>query len=298
MDIKKLYSFAAVMKYHNLADAAAATFISESALSKQIDSLEKEFGTVFFVRRAHGLLPTESARIFDEYAEQALLDYQNVSERIHIYNQKNSNLLKVASAQITSEYRLLDCSFLFMKDHPDIQCSFEETESGDICKALIEGKVSTAIVMGNMIDSSQFETIDISHDELVAVMPVSHRFANAPSVSITRLKDEGFVIPGINSAHYFLTAKACRKHGFEPHVRFSTSRLHSLIYFVEHGLGISLLLNQVAQDYSTDKIRIVPLSEHISCSIVMARLKYHEPTKAAKLFWDYTSNYFHTANNQ
>ena len=55
MTIVQIKHFLAILEYNSFSNAAEEMFISQSALSKQIKSLENELGTALFVRSNNNL---------------------------------------------------------------------------------------------------------------------------------------------------------------------------------------------------------------------------------------------------
>ena len=292
MDTKKLISFTAVMKYHNLADASAAIYMSESAISKHICALEKEFGSQLFVRKTHGLYPTEAAYAFDKYATRVLCSYQQITEDLSELRARDSNVLTLATTSVMSEYGLTKYASMFMRKYPKIRCRSVEAEGADIPRILIEGRAKAALTAKSLIDPSEFDTLPILDDRLAVVLPANHKLASAKTISIDQLKHEGFIVPGEKSSPYFLLLNLCRKHDFEPRIVYSTTRYNSLFDFVGYGFGISLITKTVAQKLTTANTKVVPLTEKISDTIVLTRLKNAVPQKSVDLLWNFMTSYF------
>ena len=134
--------------------------------------------------------------------------------------------------------------------------------------------------------------ITIRKDSLVAVLPENHPLSNASAISINDLRRERFISPGKQSAHRFLTMDLCKKHGFEPCIVLETTQLNSVMDYIRQGVGIYLMMKQVAKDHMIPGDRIVPLAEHVSIAIVIARLKSSQQPEKIQLLWNFIDDYF------
>jgi LysR family transcriptional activator of glutamate synthase operon len=124
-------------------------------------------------------------------------------------------------------------------------------------------------------------------DELAVVLAKTNPLADHKSISIDELKSEKFIIPGKKSAHYKLILKACAIHDFEPNIIYMSTRLNSMMDFIDNGFGITLMMKRLAESLKRDNTVIVPLLEKVSNPIVMAREKGNEEPKVAKLLWNF-----------
>ena len=61
MEIKHLQYVLAIAKYKNLSYAARNLFITQPALSHQLNAIEKELGEKLFIRSTHSVEITEPA---------------------------------------------------------------------------------------------------------------------------------------------------------------------------------------------------------------------------------------------
>lgn len=68
MEIRELRSFVVIAQHENMTKAAEELHLSQSALSKQVKSLEHDLGCKLFERRNFGISLTEEGRILSERA--------------------------------------------------------------------------------------------------------------------------------------------------------------------------------------------------------------------------------------
>ena len=69
MELRTLEYFLAVAREGNISNAAKALHITQPTLSRQLSSLEKEFGRELYTRGPKGIELTDQGSILSRYAE-------------------------------------------------------------------------------------------------------------------------------------------------------------------------------------------------------------------------------------
>lgn len=82
MDLRKLKYFLEVARTGNVSRAATRVWISQPALSRQIQLLEEELGVQLFERKARGVLLTEAGRLFQRRAGSLMNDVTALKEEV------------------------------------------------------------------------------------------------------------------------------------------------------------------------------------------------------------------------
>lgn len=72
LELQQLRQVVALAEHRSFVRAAAALHISQPALSRSIQTVEREFGSSLFVRSSTGVLPTDMGRLYIERARDLL----------------------------------------------------------------------------------------------------------------------------------------------------------------------------------------------------------------------------------
>ena len=86
---------------------------------------------------------------------------------------------------------------------------------------------------------SEFETRFLAKDELMAIIPEGHRYADRDSFPIEALCDEPFML--LEKGAKAEISAIFEKHSLTPKVHFTTWDDYAVMSMVESGLGISIL---------------------------------------------------------
>jgi DNA-binding transcriptional LysR family regulator len=74
--------FSAIARHGSIREAAEELHIAQSALSRQIQKLEEDFGVPLFQRHARGVKLTSAGEIFLRHAQTNLRQIERVRDRI------------------------------------------------------------------------------------------------------------------------------------------------------------------------------------------------------------------------
>ena len=132
----------------NMRKAADRLFLSQPALSQRLQSIEKEWGVLLFIRSQKGLEPTPAGELVVEYAKEAILKKEEALEMISSMADKVHGTLKIACASIIGHTWLPQVLKEFVERYPDAQISLLTGWSSEIVKALNEREAHIGIVRG------------------------------------------------------------------------------------------------------------------------------------------------------
>ena len=82
MNIDSIKSFLAIVEAKSISKAAQARNISQSALSQQMKTMERDLGTPLFKRSNTGVTPTASGQIVRRYAQVMAETYNQMIDEL------------------------------------------------------------------------------------------------------------------------------------------------------------------------------------------------------------------------
>lgn len=132
----------------NMRKAAERLFLSQPALSQRLQSIEKEWDTLLFIRSQKGLEPTPAGELVIQYAKEAIIQRAEVFEMISAMAGKVHGTLKIACASIVGQTWLPQVLKEYVEQYPDVQISLMTGWSSEIVKALSEREAHIGIVRG------------------------------------------------------------------------------------------------------------------------------------------------------
>lgn len=95
MNINSLNYIVKIYEMANITKAANELYISQSALSQNLHSIEKELGTLLFDRTLSPLQPTEAGKIFIDWAKRVLDSENEMRHRISDIAEMPNRILRI-----------------------------------------------------------------------------------------------------------------------------------------------------------------------------------------------------------
>lgn len=103
MTTTELEIIKALAEEGNMRKAAERLFLSQPALSQRLQTIEKEWGTLLFIRSQKGLEPTPAGELVIAHARETILKKEETFAMIASMADKVHGTLKIACASIIGQ---------------------------------------------------------------------------------------------------------------------------------------------------------------------------------------------------
>lgn len=121
LDWDKLRIFHAAAEAGSFTHAADKLHLSQSAISRQVSSLEHDVGVPLFSRHARGLILTEQGELLFRTAHDVLLKLENVRVRLTENKDTPTGRLRVTTTVGLGQGWLAERAPEFIEQYPDVQ---------------------------------------------------------------------------------------------------------------------------------------------------------------------------------
>ena len=125
-------------------------------------------------------------------------------------------------------------------------------------------------------------------DRLLAILPLTSRFANYPKFPVVECETEPFISLLESSAQD--ARRVLEAAGVKPNIRFYTKDDYAIIAMVEKGLGMSIMPELLLQG-RTANLRVLPLIPEAKRTIGLAIAAGDRAGPATRRFADYVVQY-------
>ena len=141
--------FLTVAETLSFSKAAAALFVSQPAVSKQVSLLEEELGLTLFDRTRQGVFLTESGRLFSEMFQDFIDRFHDTMEEAHHVNRRLHDVVRIGCSEgfHLSEF-YSDVQTFFDAKYPNIQLELSSDRADHLLPALKESKIDLMISLG------------------------------------------------------------------------------------------------------------------------------------------------------
>ena len=169
MDTQIYRYFIAVAESEGISAAAKQLFLSQSALTKQIARLEREWDMQFFVRGSKNMTLTPAGEIFLDYAYRYKAMEKEMTAHLSQVRKPGKAHIRLAVNSRGGDYigRHMPA---FLASHPEVCVEYLE-ESAEKCEAMLLNENVDLLIYTDPVRSGGIEYMPLEEDRLVLVIP-------------------------------------------------------------------------------------------------------------------------------
>ncbi|STU83705.1 DNA-binding transcriptional regulator IlvY [Klebsiella pneumoniae] len=145
MDLRDLKTFLHLAESRHFGRSARAMHVSPSTLSRQIQRLEEDLGQPLFVRDNRTVTLTEAGEELRTFAQQTLLQYQQLR---HVIDQQGPSLsgeLHIFCSVTAAYSHLPPILDRFRAAHPSVEIKLSTGDAADAMEKVVTGEADLAI---------------------------------------------------------------------------------------------------------------------------------------------------------
>ncbi|MDV3001948.1 MAG: HTH-type transcriptional activator CmpR [Chroococcopsis gigantea SAG 12.99] len=170
MRIEQLQAFLAVATTGNFGQAARQCGVTQSTISRQIQSLETDLGLPLFHRTAQAKLTIGGERLLPR-AKKICGEWTTIHEEMTELQQGKQPELCVAAIHSVCAHYLPPILPQFCEDYPEVQLRVTALGSDRALKVLRDGLVDIALVMNNRFLTSNPEmVVEVLYEEAIEIL--------------------------------------------------------------------------------------------------------------------------------
>ena len=294
MTSNQLKYFVTAAETLSFTEAGKRHFISQTAITQHIQSLEEQLGVKLFVREKKRVQLTPAGEIFYMEAKAILERTRIAVDRARNAADGISGSLRIGYVKGQGFSLISPLVRKFYLQNPSVIFSLFRQAHLDLLMNLEQNRLDFVfnIAYGDT-DLSGFSFKKISSDRLYAVLPPGHPYAQLSSIRRYDLRSEPFLLtkyyddPAAKKYGSIIPDKF-GESGFIPKVDSRSSDAETLMILVSAGIGITILPESIVRTLgpSTD-LSVIPLEgehEHVD---VLAIWKSDSANPVTQVFCDF-----------
>jgi DNA-binding transcriptional LysR family regulator len=164
--------------------AADSLYVSQPAVSLQVQNLERQLDVPLFDRGGRRAQLTEAGHLLLSYGEKILSLCQETCRAIEDLQNLQGGTLIVGASQTTGTYLLPRMIGMFRQRYPDVSVQLQVHSTRRTAWSVANGQVDLAIIGGEVPGDLQ-ETLQIlpyAEDELALILPAFHPLAKLSTI--------------------------------------------------------------------------------------------------------------------
>src|ERR671918_53435 len=145
LDLKRLRILREVAAHGSFSAAASALYLSQSAVSQQVATLEREVGMTLLERTREGPKLTHGGRVVVGHAEAAIARLEEAEVELAAIAGLEGGELRLASFASASATLLTEAISIFHERHPNVRLSIADAEPEESLPRLRGGELDLAL---------------------------------------------------------------------------------------------------------------------------------------------------------
>ncbi|MFJ6622087.1 LysR family transcriptional regulator [Kitasatospora sp. NPDC091335] len=248
MDMAWLEVFRTVAHLGSFTAAGERLGFTQSAISRQIATLEGELGTPLFDRLPRGVRLTEHGRALLPHAEAMLERLGTTRRDLAALTELTAGRLRVGAFDSANAALVPGALAAFRAAHPEVAISLTEGLTAHLLDLLADGAIDLALIASYTEpadDGEQFDFHPLMADPVLVALPRGHRLAGRRRLRLAELADEPWIAARRHAESTLLAA--CVRSGFQPRIEYAVAAWTAKLGLVAAGLGVTLIPSLAAR---------------------------------------------------
>lgn len=281
----------AIVKEGSFKRAADSLYVSQPAISLQIQNLEKQLNLPLFERGNKKAPLTEAGNLLLSYGNRILALCEETCRALEDLQSLQGGNLIIGASQTTGTYLMPRLIGLFRQRYPQVNVQLQVHSTRLISWSVANGQVDLAVI-GGEVPGELKEVLQITayaEDELALILPTSHTFSKNVGIQKEDLYRLRFIALDTQSTIRKVIDKVLNQHDIDSSrfkIEMELNSIEAIKNAVQAGLGAAFVsVSAIAKELELGilhwaKIENVTIKRMLSIIVNPNRYK----SKAAETF--------------
>ena len=192
MQIESLKVFCDLSETESFTKAAQINNITQSAVSQQISSLERQFKSLLIERSKKKFRLTREGQVLYEYSKQIIQTYDSLHSRLQEIKDIISGTIRVATIYSIGLHDLPPYLKKFLKGFPTVNVHVEYRRANQVYDDVLGNVVDLGLVAYPNKDP-KIEVVPLRKEPLVLICHPSHTLAKQKTIKLSQLAGQKFI---------------------------------------------------------------------------------------------------------
>ncbi len=264
MNFNQLEYFVSAAEHLNFTKAARECFISQTAMTQQMQALEKTLGVQLFVRDKHRIELTTAGSV---YLKEARAILKRSDEAMRLARMASKGVDGEITIGFVSGFGQSDCYEILRGFHevfPNIKLKLLRNTMSGLMDALQRGECDLALtVQPHQRNYEHMNRMYMKSYPIFVVLSKNHRLSELTEIECKDLKEESFIImqPAARSRDEMEEMLwVYQRGGFLPQVVAVEKEPEMIMLMASLEMGVSLMPEYIVRPYTkSEELAIIPV---------------------------------------
>lgn len=250
----------------NFTKTASALFISQPAVSKNIQELEQQVGLSLFERSGNKLKLTVAGSILYKHARVIIEQYNKATYEINHLKGETSGKLKLGASTTISHYIIPLILANFHRNYDGIHIEVAHGNTQQVEDWLDHKTIDLGIIEG-LTHNKSMKYTPLFKDEIVLVTRIDNPLASKDVFSLSELHALDFIMRENGSGTNDVIAKHLKEKGIdlqELQIHVNLASTESIKQFLFHSNSFAFLsIHAITRELQEKRLKIIEIDDFI-----------------------------------
>lgn len=276
IDPRRLAVLRALAEHGTVRAAAETLFLTPSAVSQQLTSLEHEAGEELLVRSGRRVRLTAAGELLAEHAKNVLAELERAEASMASCAEGTVGRVEVASFASAITRVLAPAITTLRGSAPGITVLVRDAEAHNSLLMLLSGETDIAVSMEYSAtargEEPRVTRYPLYTEPFDAVLPPRHPLCSRETVEVGELCAEDWIVPLPDNPCREVIQIRCADAGFAPNITHTSDDFHAVVALVAAGTGVALVPRGAVPAEHGAEVR--PLSDRVPTRRVFAAVRH------------------------
>jgi DNA-binding transcriptional LysR family regulator len=261
MQIESLKVFCDLAETESFTKAAQINGVTQSAVSQQISSLERQFKSLLIERSKKKFRLTREGQVLYDYSKQIIQTYDALHSKLQEIKDIISGTIRVATIYSIGLHDLPPYIKRFLKEYPTVHVHVEYRRANQVYDDVLGNVVDLGLVAYPNKDA-KLDQVPLRKDPLVMICHPQHPFAKARNIKLKSIAGQKFIgfEPDIPTRKAL--DRIFKDHGVDVRNVMEFDNIETVKRAVEIDAGISIVpLATITQEISKQTLAAVQIED-------------------------------------
>lgn len=240
MQIESLKVFCDLAETESFTKSAQINGVTQSAVSQQISSLERQFKSLLIERSKKKFRLTREGQVLYDYSKQIIQTYDGLHNKLQEIKDIISGTVRVATIYSIGLHDLPPYIKRYLKDYPTVHVHVEYRRANQVYEDVLSNVVDLGLVAYPARDA-KLEIVPLRKDPLVLICHPQHPFAKLKSIKLKALAAQKFIAFEPDIPTRKALDKIFRDHSVSVQMAMEFDNIETVKRAVEIDAGISIV---------------------------------------------------------
>ncbi|WP_166024561.1 LysR family transcriptional regulator [Streptomyces chilikensis] len=263
IEARRLHILRAVADHRTVTAAAAALYLTPSAVSQQLAALEQETGHRLVDRGARGVRLTPAGEILLTHTNAVLEQLERAEAELAAYGSGEAGTVTVAAFATGIGLVVAPALAALTRDRPGIRVRVRDAEGDASLPMVLDRQVDVAVAVeyrgAPAAGDPRLTHVPLYAEPFDAVVPTTHRLAVADRVPLAELAKDPWIGPYPGNPCHDVVVLACENAGFQPDFDHSSDDFRAVVALASADAGVALVPRSALRGMDLTGVTVRPV---------------------------------------